>query len=197
MKKFINLMLGTIIIVTTFIFSVINWENFSDVIPIHFSISGNTNGWANKQTALLLLPVSFLIGHIIMCLSFIFAKKRYPLILSVILQLIFPITSILYEILILSGIYNYELNIFFISMIFVSLIFIIVGNYLPSIYSETPYLLRILGWLFFIGGILILIFTLINKNSIILILLPILLIPILIISVIIFVKSKTERKNIE
>ena len=93
MKKFINLMLGTIIIVTTFIFSVINWENFSDVIPIHFSISGNTNGWANKQTALLLLPVSFLIGHIIMCLSFIFVKIRYPLILSVILQLIFPITS--------------------------------------------------------------------------------------------------------
>lgn len=195
MKKFINLIFGTIIIIATIVFSIINWENFDEIIPIHFSVSGNANGWANKQTALLLIPFGFLIGHIIMCLCFGFAKEKYPLVFSVLFQLIFPMISILYEAIILSEIYSYEINVFFVTMIFLSIIFIIIGNLLPRIDSETPFLIRILGCSFFLGGLLILIFTLINKNNIALLILYLLIIISIVLGIIIFMKTKFHHKS--
>ncbi len=195
MKRFINLIFGTIIIITTIIFSIINWGNFDEIIPVHFSVSGNANGWANKQTALLLIPFGFLVGHIIMCLSFAFAKEKCPLVFSVLFQLIFPIINILYETIILSEAYDYEINVFFITMIFLSVIFIIIGSCLPRIDSAAPILIRILSCSFFLSGIIIFIFTVINKRNTALLILYLLIIISIVLGIIIFMKTKFHHKS--
>lgn len=60
-----------ILILTTFII-VVNWDDISDIIPMHYDFFGNINRWGNKSELIILVLIMY-ISYILMTVI-----EKYP-----------------------------------------------------------------------------------------------------------------------
>lgn len=194
MKKIILFILGCLIIISGIVLAAINWSSFPESIAVHFYADGTANGFAGKTTALVLIPIFMLLTHIFLFICFEREKQKtkIPVLFELLFTLIMPIIAVIYYLIIFSSVYNYKLDIFLIVYCFISVVFIICGNYLPKIEKSVPLLSRILGWVFLLSGCLILLFTLLKLRIIVYIVTGISVLSIIIISIL----YEKERKGI-
>jgi|BioPla2DNA2_1021312.scaffolds.fasta_scaffold64832_1 uncharacterized membrane protein len=169
MKKFVLFILGCLIIISGMILAIINWSNFPESIAVHFYANGAPNGFAGKTTALILIPVFLLFTHIFLfvCLIKEKQKEKIPIVFELLFTLLIPIISVIYDLAIFSSVYNIKLDIFLVVYGFVSIVFMICGNYIPKIEKSIPLVSRILGWVFLLSGSLMLLFTLLKLKIIV------------------------------
>lgn len=199
-KKYLPVyILSCLMVLAPMIFGIIYWAELPENVAIHFSLSGEPNGFSSKKMAVYGFPLFELAGQLLIIFSFLFCdKKKIPLILELLCYFIFPVCSIISGLAIYKDFMNIKIDFVFITILFVSLVYIISGNYLPKIHEkkQTGFSFifnRILGWSFFISGIILFILLFTDFKNLIIFAL---FIPLVVAFILFILKiTKSDREN--
>lgn len=177
-----TLIISTILCIIPMIFSILLYNKLPEKIPTHFNINGEVDSYESKLFVCILLPIMLCIVNILLniILNNDPKKQNHNETLLTIFKFIIPLISLIFipsSILISLG---FNINIAIIAPIFISIIFILIGNYLPkcrpnyTMGIRLPWTLnnennwikthRLSGFLWVISGLILLLTTLINKN---------------------------------
>lgn len=170
-----TIILTSIITLLPILFGVIIWDKLPDPMPTHFGVEGQADGWSPKSFAIFGLPLIMLTVHLI-C---IFASasdpknKNYSEKMFAIIIWLCPVLSIFVEGMTYAYALGYTLNTTKYVMMFIAVLFIILGNYLPkcrhnyTLGVKLPWTLadennwnathRLAGYLWIIGGLVLLV----------------------------------------
>lgn len=159
------------------------WNQLPDPMTTHFDIHGMANGYSSKPFAIFFLPL-FLLGIQWFCIFITFADPRKQNISSKIFTLILwiiPIISLITGLSVYAYNLGYSIPIEISSEILIGLLLLILGNYLPktkqnyTIGIKLPWTLdneenwnrthRLAGFVWVMGGIVILISALLHFHS--------------------------------
>nr|MBQ5811845.1 SdpI family protein [Clostridia bacterium] len=129
-----------LIIITTVIsllpmaVGLILWDKLPDTIATHFGLNGEADGWSSKATAVLFIPLFITALHLVCAFATSLDPKNknidgkpFTLVLWITPTLSVLVCTLTY--LIALG-YNVSMNI--VMPLFMSVLFIIIGNYLPK-----------------------------------------------------------------
>ena len=165
-----------VLFITGILTNIFVYFNLPERVPVHFNLSGRPDRWGSKAESF----ISFFIVLAIVFLIYIFVPKidpkRKELWTSRAYHLIFRVIFLLFALLpLLPYLYLKGITNATIVNIFVGVLFILLGNYLPSIKPNyfvgirTPWTLenetvwrkthRIGGWSFVLAGVLLVIST--------------------------------------
>jgi len=171
-KKMI--IITSLIILIPLIAGIIMWNQLPDKMATHWNASGEVDGWSSKAFAVMGLPVFVLAIHLICVFATgadpknqYVSKKMYSLVLW-----ICPAVSLLCGFMTYGHALGYELKVNTIMPLFIGIIFIVIGNYMPkttrnyTMGIKVPWTLnsdenwnkthRFAGMLWVIGGVLVL-----------------------------------------
>lgn len=188
------LILTSIIILLPILVGIVLWDKLPDTMATHFGIDNEADGFSSKFVGIFGLPLILLAIHLFCAIVTSkdprkqnISNKIYTLCLWIAPCISIFVSTIIYQ-------YNLgiKLNIGLFASLFIGLIFIIVGNYLPkmrqnyTIGIKLPWTLaneenwnkthRLAGCLYIILGIFIIISALIDTfNSLILMLIAVLI----------------------
>ncbi|MDR3191385.1 MAG: SdpI family protein [Lactobacillaceae bacterium] len=131
--------LRTIIITTMatalpIVYGVIFYNQLPARMAIHFGLSGQANGWSNKFSAVIGIPLLLAVFQLIMVLSMKFNLKQQsqsPKVTLIILWLI-PLISNVISVVIISKALGQNFPILPVISVMLGVIFIGLGNYLPK-----------------------------------------------------------------
>lgn len=180
MKKIKNRMfciiLSSVLTLLPMFVGIFSWNTLPDELPIHFNFSGEAYGYADKLKVIVVLPLFVLVMHLVIVFATmpdsassvnIISNKVYLLLL-----LIAPLVSIFCTVMIFTDPLNLKFDLLTIIQVFLAIIYLIIGNYLPKIHRNkfvgTKLLWtikseynwdktnRLTGWLFFILGLVFL-----------------------------------------
>lgn len=133
-KHLKTIVITSVLNLTPMIVGIILWDKLPESIPTHFGINNEPDGFSSKPFAVFGLPLFMLAMHLI-C---IFATKADPKkqnisdkVFTLILYII-PAISLLMCAMIYPTALGKKVNIGLITMLFIGLIFLIIGNYLPK-----------------------------------------------------------------
>ncbi len=159
------------------------WNQLPDPMATHFDIHGMANGYSSKLFAIFFLPL-FLLGIQWFCIFITSADPRKQNISSKIFTLILwiiPIISLITGLSVYAYNLGYSIPIEISSEILIGLLLLILGNYLPktkqnyTIGIKLPWTLdneenwnrthRLAGFVWVMGGIVILISALLHFHS--------------------------------
>ncbi|OAT87006.1 SdpI family protein [Candidatus Arthromitus sp. SFB-turkey] len=177
-----TLVISTILCIIPMILSIFLYNKLPEKIPTHFNINGEVDSYGSKLFVYILLPIILCMVNILLniILNNDPKKQNHNETLLTICKFIIPLMSLIFipsSILISLG---FNINIAIIAPIFISIIFILIGNYLPkcrpnyTMGIRLPWTLnnennwikthRLSGFLWVISGLILLLTTLINKN---------------------------------
>jgi len=128
------LALTSLMILLPILAGLILWDQLPDQLPRHWNAAGEIDGWSSKSFAIIGLPLLLLVLHWL-CVIGTYAdpkKNNHP---DKILHLIFwivPVISVLMNTLVYAVALGKSIQINLIMPIFVGLVFVIIGNYLPK-----------------------------------------------------------------
>ena len=170
-----TLILASIVTILPMLIGIICWNRLPDVMATHFGMNNEANGFSSKAFAVFGLPLVLL--AILWLGAFVTAhdpKKQNisPRMFSLVLWSV-PVISLVVAAMVYPANLGYQLDISFFSGLFLGLLFIIIGNYMPKVRQNNtlgikiPWTLaneenwnrthRLAGYLWMICGILILI----------------------------------------
>lgn len=175
MKKFnkTQLIITSVVILLPIIAGLIMWNDLPDIIATHWGADNQPNGFSSKAFAVFGIPAIILALHLLCVLGTSFDKRREnhnKKMLSLILW-ICPIISLLCMSLTYTYALGADVNIGFYILLFMGVLFIVMGNYLPkcrpnqTIGIKLPWTLnndvvwnkthRMAGPIWILGGIII------------------------------------------
>ena len=189
MNKKVNkpLIISTILCIIPMIVSFLLYGKIPEKIPTHFNLNGEAYSYGSKFFVCILLPIIFCISNLFLniLLNNDPKKQNHNKKLLNISKFIIPSMSLIFIITSILISLGFKINIEIIFSLFISILFILVGNYIPkcrqnyTIGIKLPWTLndennwikthRLAGFLWVINGIIILITTFINKNLLFLI----------------------------
>lgn len=181
-KLNITLILSCILCISPSILSIFLYKNLPESLPIHFNFNGEADLYGNKFLVCFVLPFIFCIFNLFLILiSNKDPNEKYQnkSLLNIVKFIIPALCVITVSISILKSL-GFNIKIEIILPIIVSIIFILIGNYLPkckqnyTIGIKLPWTLkdrnnwikthRFSGFLWVLSGIILLIMTFIYKN---------------------------------
>ncbi|MBQ8590952.1 MAG: SdpI family protein [Firmicutes bacterium] len=177
------LIITTLITVLPILVGLILWDQLPDQMATHFNFAGEADGWSGKTFAVIGLPM-VLVGTHLICTLATLADPKKQNIGDKMFRLVLWICPVL-SIFVNGGVYLYSLgfpvDMGRICMIMVSVVFLIVGNYMPkcrqnyTVGVKTPWALadvenwnkthRLAGWLWILSGVLMGIAAFLNKMN--------------------------------
>ena len=172
-KNWKLLLITTLAILLPVLAGVILWNQLPEQIPSHWDMQGNIDGYSTKPFAVFGLPLILLAIHwFTVCVTLADPKKQNHS--EKILQLVFwivPALSIILSAVTYSTAIGKGVRIELFVSVLLGLLFVAIGNYLPkckqnyTIGLKLPWTLhseenwnrthRLAGWLWVIGGLLI------------------------------------------
>ena len=129
-----KVILTTLVTLVPIIIGLILWNKLPQQIPTHWNAAGEIDGWSSKAFAVFGLPC-ILAGFHLLCLLVSSAdpkKKNYAEQLWGIVFWICPVISLLVMGIMYASALGMELKVEKIMMLFVGVMFVIIGNYLPK-----------------------------------------------------------------
>lgn len=129
-----KLIVTSILTLIPIVIGLILWEKLPDKVPTHWNAEGVVDGWSSKGFAVFGLPLFLFIVHWV-CLLVSNAdpkRKNYSEKLFQVVFWICPVISILIGIISYSTALGMDFKVDKIMLIFVGLVFVIMGNYLPK-----------------------------------------------------------------
>ena len=170
-----TIIITSIITLLPIVFGLVMWDKLPDPMPTHFGVDGVADGWSPKSFGVFGLPLIMLAVHLI----FIFASKSDPKsknysekLFTLIIWLI-PVLSIFAGGMTYAYALGYTMNTTKYVMMFVAVLFIVIGNYLPkcrhnyTMGVKLPWTLadennwnathRVAGYTWILGGIVLLV----------------------------------------
>ncbi|MBQ6892768.1 MAG: SdpI family protein [Clostridia bacterium] len=130
-----KIIISSVIILLPIIAGLLLWNKLPDKIATHFGIDGTADGFSSKPFAIFFLPLFVFAVHWICIFATTFDKKNRTQNKKA-MNLVFwicPVISVLVSAAMYSHGLGYEFNISAIAIILMSLMFIIIGNYMPKI----------------------------------------------------------------
>ena len=183
MKNKSQIVLTTVLCLVPMIAGVILYSRLPDSIATHFGVDGQPDGWSSKALAVFGLPA--ILAGINLLLHFALRtdpkrKNMSPALFNIAIWTV-PAVSILTNAFVLANALGYESRIELILPLLVSLLFIVIGNYLPKTKQsytmgiKLPWTLaseenwnrthRLAGYLWVACGILMALLTLLKIGS--------------------------------
>ena len=142
MKKYKwTLILGSLVTLLPLWVGLILWERLPDILPIHWGLNGNIDAVASPRIVLLLLP-ALLLALQWLCAWISFrdpkTKRQSPKAMHLALWVV-PLTSVFSTAVIYSAAMGNSLNLFRVVPLFLGVLFLVIGNYMPKI-TQNSYL---------------------------------------------------------
>ncbi len=175
LKKYKNtLIITSLVTLIPIIIGLILWNRLPDLVPFHWDINGNVDGWASKAVAVFAMPAFMLVMQWV-CIfastadpkSANYSRKTFHLVLW-----ICPVLSFVLNTLVYSAALGHSLPIETVIPMLMGVLFIVLGNLLPKMKQtytmgiKLPWTLsneenwnkthRFAGKLWVAGGVLIL-----------------------------------------
>jgi len=122
-----------VVLLLPMLIGVILWNKLPDVIATHWGPDGNPDGYSSRAVAVFAMPATLMGLHLIV--SLVTAKKDINVIsdkLFRILLWICPVIGIVVATIIYAVALGYEVNMLFVLLMLIGIIYIAVGNYLPK-----------------------------------------------------------------
>ena len=134
-KKHLKLLIiTTIIILLPIAAGLILWQQLPEQVPTHWNIKGEVDGWASKSFVVFALP-AILAAAQWFCLAITAAdpkrKNHTDKMMSLVLWII-PLFSVVLNVLTYATALGQKLRIDLIMPMFMGVLFVIIGNYLPK-----------------------------------------------------------------
>lgn len=128
-----KLLISSILILLPCLFGIIFWDKLPEQMAIHWSADGNADGFSGPLTVVLILPL-ILLAFQWLCI-FITLKdpknqgqtKAFGIVFWIV-----PFISLFANAIIYSSAFGKDFNINFIMPVFLGLMFVILGNYMPK-----------------------------------------------------------------
>ena len=172
-KNLKTLILGSIAILIPILVGVILWDRMPQEIPIHWNMAGEVDRWSDKRFAVFGMPFILLAIHWFGALAMTADPKRQnqsDKMVSLSLWIV-PVVSILLTSVTYVSAIGVDVLINVIVPVFLGLVFVVIGNYLPkckqnyTVGIKLPWTLnneenwnkthRMAGWVWVICGIVI------------------------------------------
>lgn len=129
-----KLILTSVVILIPITIGMILWNQLPDTIATHWGVNNQPNGFSSKIFAVFGMPAVLLGIHWLCMIATTFDKKSKnmnPKVLSLVLW-ICPALSLLMSAIVYLTALGKEIKVGFIVILFMGLLFIIIGNYLPK-----------------------------------------------------------------
>ena len=172
-KKHLPLLIVTsIVIVLPILVGLLLWNQLPDALPIHWNAEGEVDGYSSKPFAVFAMPLILLAVH---WLAAVVTqtdpkKQNQPEKVKILLFWLIPANSLLVNLFTYSAALGKSLRVETVMPIFMGLLFMAIGNYLPkckqnyTVGIKLPWTLhseenwnrthRLAGWLWVGGGLL-------------------------------------------
>ncbi|SER70056.1 Uncharacterized membrane protein [Butyrivibrio fibrisolvens] len=179
-----TLIIASVITILPIIIGIFLWNSFPDVMATHFGADNEGNGFSSKAFAVIGIPMILLAVEWIGALVTAHDPRKQnisPKMFSIMLWIV-PVISIVATATMYSYNLGYKMNITFFAELVMGLAFVVLGNYLPkarqnyTIGIKTPWTLsnediwnrthRLAGYLWVVGGITIVVFSLIGFTKV-------------------------------
>ena len=128
------LLLTSILILLPMVAGVILWNQLPEQLPYHWNAAGEVDGWSSKLGAVFGMPL-FLVALQWACVAATFADPKKANHSGKIRNLVFwivPVLSIVMHTLVYAAALGREVRIEVVMPIFMGLLFVIIGNYMPK-----------------------------------------------------------------
>ena len=136
MKKYLKTMiLTTLVLLLPMVAGLILWNRLPEQIPTHWGMDGQVDGWSGKAFGVFGLPLILLGVHWLCALATFFGDPKKQNHADKVLHLvlwIIPVMSILLHSFVYAAALGVEVNVDLIMPVFMGLLFVIIGNYLPK-----------------------------------------------------------------
>ena len=159
------------------------YPRLPEIMVTHWDFSGNANGWSSRAATVFGLPLVILALHLVCFYAESReTKKNTNPVLRTVLLWFCPAVSLLGGAVTLGTGLGYEMHISTVVPVFVGLLFLILGNYLPKIRQnrtmgiKLPWTLqseenwnrthRLAGFLWVAGGLLLILLTLLGLGNV-------------------------------
>ena len=173
-KKHLKVLIVTsLVILLPILAGVILWNQLPEQIPSHWNASGEVDGWSSKLFAVFGMPL-ILLAFQWLCVIATGADPKKQNHGSKILSLVFwiiPVMNVLLSTLTYCAAMGKEVRVEVVMPVFIGLLFVVIGNYLPkcqqnyTIGIKIPWTLnseenwnrthRLSGWVWLVGGLVI------------------------------------------
>ena len=166
------LIVTSIVIVLPILVGMILWNQLPDALPIHWNAEGEVDGYSSKPFAVFAMPLILLAVH---WLAAVVTqtdpkKQNHPEKVKILVFWLIPAISLLVNLFTYSAALGKSLRVETVMPIFMGLLFMAIGNYLPkckqnyTVGIKLPWTLhseenwnrthRLAGWLWVGGGLL-------------------------------------------
>lgn len=127
-------LITSIVTIIPMIIGILLWRQLPDRVATHFGADNIPNGWSSKGFAVFGIPLFCLVVHFICTASTIYDPKQRAISERMfrLILLICPIVSIICGVCIYGYALSYPINIGILIEVFVGMVFVIAGNYLPK-----------------------------------------------------------------
>ena len=129
-----TLVLTSIVILLPMFVGLILWNRLPEQMPTHFGFNGTADGYSGRPFAIIGLPL-FLLAIQLLCAFALRADPKKQNISEKLVQItlwICPAVSLFAGLSIYLSALGFAINVSRLGMVFVGLIFIVIGNYLPK-----------------------------------------------------------------
>ena len=177
------IIITTIICLLPVLIGIVLWDKMPNEIATHFGEDGVPNGWSSKAFAIFGIPL-FITGCHLLCTVATCADPKNQRLGDKMFKLILwicPLVTLFCAVSIYGYALGMNINVEMIGRIFVGLIFVVVGNYLPkcrqnyTVGIKIPWTLhdednwnathRFAGWVWIIGGLLFILDVFVNVGG--------------------------------
>ena len=133
-KNLPKLIITSLVILIPIIIGLVLWNKLPEQMPIHWDINGNVDGYSSKTMAVFAMPLFLLFIHWI-CVFATSADPKKQNINAKTFSLVLwisPLLSLICNSLIYASAMGYKLDVSMFMPLFMGILFIIIGNYLPK-----------------------------------------------------------------
>ena len=135
LKKNLKTIIITSLITILPVFAgLIMWDKLPDKLPTHWNFSGEIDGWSSKPFAIFFIPLFMLAMHLICTVATSIDPKNQGVnskIFTLVLW-VCPVLSLLCMTATYAAALGYDIRVEFIIPLFMGVLFLIIGNYLPK-----------------------------------------------------------------
>ena len=196
-KNLKKLIITSVVILIPVVIGLLLWNKLPEQVPVHWDINGAVDGYATKPQAIFLMPLILVAFHWICVIGTSLDPKKQNIsdkMMTLVLWII-PIISLICNSMVYATALGHKVNVNVIMPLFMGALFIIIGNYLPKCKQsytmgiKLPWTLddeenwnkthRFAGFIWVIGGIIIMASAIIGAFWIFFVLLiPMLVVPV-------------------
>lgn len=131
-KKMI--LLTSLLVLVPMIVGLVLWNRLPEEIPVHFNADGNPDNWESKAFSVFFIPLFLWVVHLLTGFITLADPKKQNISDKIFLLILYicPAAGIFGSIVMYTGALNLPVSVNMVGNLFLGIIFIVVGNYMPK-----------------------------------------------------------------